>query len=209
MDLVKWTKYTYVCDPDECDSLIEYTCSDKFGFPSGSVTNITCPCGRTPVLLSVDDATIGPLTTNPKGNEMETTIDPTLAQQYLNELELKYGNRITELENELSGVRQNREYWLAENGRVQSQVIDVINEYYENDTDSSDIVKTLCEIVDYQPKKEIEFTATIRFTGRMEVDMEDYNNGFDLSDILGDAYVDINHGDVVIDQYDLEDAEEC
>lgn len=194
MDLERWTKYTYVCDPDECDSLIEYTCKDTFGFPSGSVTNITCPCGRTPVLLSVDDATIGPLTTNPKGNEMETTLEV---------------NALTALQAELDGVRQNREYWISENGRVQGQVIDVINDYYENDTDASDIVKTLSEIIDYQPKKEIEFTATIRFTGRMEVDMEEYNNGFSLEDILGDAYVDINHGDVVIDSQELYDAEEC
>jgi hypothetical protein len=199
----KWTKYTYVCDPDECDSLIEFTCKDTFGFPSGSVTNITCPCGRKPQLLSVEDATILS-TTDPKGNKMQT-----MTESYAQEMELKFGNRITELENELSGVRQNREYWLAENGRIQSQVIELINHLVEEDVDQDEIVTTLSEIVDYQPKKEIEFTATIRFTGRMEVDALEYKDNFDLSDILGEAYVDINHGDVVIDGYELEDAEEC
>jgi len=33
-DLVS-SKYTFVCDPDECDCLIELTSSDGFGFPSG------------------------------------------------------------------------------------------------------------------------------------------------------------------------------
>lgn len=64
-----WTKNTYACDPDECDTLIEVTSSDKFGFPSGSIHNVKCPCGRTPNLLSVEPATITP--TNER-NKMET-----------------------------------------------------------------------------------------------------------------------------------------
>ena len=67
-----WTKNTYVCDPDECDTLIEVTSNDKFGFPSGSVRNVTCPCGRTPVLVSVLDATIPPMN---ERNNMETTTE--------------------------------------------------------------------------------------------------------------------------------------
>jgi hypothetical protein len=191
----KWTKYTYVCDPDECDSLIEFTCKDTFGFPSGSVTNITCPCGRKPQLLSVEDATILS-TTDPKGQTMETMTD-TFMQERINELTAQLANH------------QNCDYWKAENGRVQGQVIDLINSLVEEDMDQDEIVTTLSEIVDYQPKKEIEFTATIRFTGRMEIDALEYKDNFDLSDILGEAYVDINHGDVVIDGYELEDAEEC
>ena len=66
---INWTKYTYVCDPDECDSLVEYTCGDTFGFPSGDVRNFTCPCGRNMQLVSVEPATIQP--TNER-NKMET-----------------------------------------------------------------------------------------------------------------------------------------
>jgi len=64
------SKYTFACDPDECDCLIELTSSDGFGFPSG-VMEITCPCGRKPTLLSVEHATIQP--TETKGNTMEET----------------------------------------------------------------------------------------------------------------------------------------
>lgn len=49
-------KYTFICDPDECNTLIDVTC-DEFDFPSG-VTQITCPCGRKPTLLSVTPATL-------------------------------------------------------------------------------------------------------------------------------------------------------
>jgi hypothetical protein len=201
----QWNKYTYVCHT--CDALHESTIKPVNIPLDLDVTNITCWCGGKAGQLSVVDATILPINNNPKGPTMETA---TLNEQIKNEYDLLYGNRITELENELSGVRQNREYWLSENGRIQRQIIDVINDYYENDGDAEVIVRTLCEIVDYEPKKEIEFTATIRFTGRIEVNAHEYSNDvFDLSDALSDAYVDINNGDIVIDGYELEDAEEC
>ena len=37
--------YTFVCDPDNCDGLIEFHASDGFGYPNGEV-KMTCPCGR-------------------------------------------------------------------------------------------------------------------------------------------------------------------
>ena len=40
-----WSKYTFTCDPGECDALLEFTARDGFGFPNGSV-EMKCPCGR-------------------------------------------------------------------------------------------------------------------------------------------------------------------
>lgn len=42
---MNWSKYTFVCDPDVCDSLVEFTARDDFNFPKGEVT-MKCPCGR-------------------------------------------------------------------------------------------------------------------------------------------------------------------
>jgi hypothetical protein len=124
----------------------------------------------------------------------------TLAtEQYLRE-------RITKLENDLIN-HSNCDYWKAENGRVQSQIIDVIDEIYAgNWVDENDIANTLCQIIDYSPTKEINFTATMSFSGTIQVPA---NEEVDLEEILGEAYVDINHGDVVIDNYELYDANEC
>jgi hypothetical protein len=36
--------YSFVCDPDECDTLIEVH-TVHFGFPNG-VVEMKCPCGR-------------------------------------------------------------------------------------------------------------------------------------------------------------------
>ena len=46
------------------------------------------------------------------------------------------------------------------------------------------------------------------FTGRIDVPANEAND-FDLESVLSEAYVDINNGDVVIDSYDLYDANEC
>lgn len=126
---------------------------------------------------------------------METMTD-TFMQEQINELKSKLANH------------QNCDYWKSENGRVQGQIIELINDSYDNGNDAEEILETLCQIVDYNPTKTIEFTATIRFTGSIEVSRED-QDGFDLTAALEDAYVDINNGDVVIDSYDLYDAEEC
>jgi len=40
-----WSKYTFTCDPEECDALVEFTARDGFGFPNGVVA-LKCGCGR-------------------------------------------------------------------------------------------------------------------------------------------------------------------
>ena len=106
-------------------------------------------------------------------------------------------------------AHQNCDYWKSENGRIQSQIIDVIDELYAgNWTDTDDIANSLCQIIDYTPTFEIEFTATMNFTGKISVPASE-KESFDLTAALEDAYVDINNGDIVIDSYELYDAEEC
>ena len=114
--------------------------------------------------------------------------------------------QINELKMQLA-VHQNCDYWKAENGRVQGQLIQLIDQAFENG-DEGVSVTDLCEIIDYNPVKEIEFTATISFTGRIEIPMHEAED-FDLEQALEDVYVDINSGNVVIDNYELYDANEC
>jgi hypothetical protein len=49
-----WVRYTFVCDPDECDALLEFTARDGYGFPNG-VVSMTCPCGREMIYIKVED----------------------------------------------------------------------------------------------------------------------------------------------------------
>jgi len=183
-----WTKYSFTCDPDECDTLIEVTC-DNYGFPSG-VMQITCPCGRKLQVLSVEDATITPST---------TTKEEPMIENALPELTAK----IADLESKL----QQADYWKAENGRIGSQLISLINDSYDNDSDASDILEAICEIIDYSPVKTIQFEGVIHFSGSMDVHRSELDS-FDLTSALEDVYVDINNGDVVIDNYELYSVEE-
>jgi hypothetical protein len=52
-----WSKYYFVCDPDECDALVEFTARDGFGFPLG-VMEMKCPCGRMLNYIGYDDVEI-------------------------------------------------------------------------------------------------------------------------------------------------------
>jgi hypothetical protein len=103
--------YTFVCDPDECDSLIQLTSSDGFGFPSG-VTELTCPCGRKTTLLSVEHATIAP-TNQTKEETMETTTDNHyLTREFLESQLVENKARIVQLEEHIQRVTQ-RDYATA------------------------------------------------------------------------------------------------
>ncbi len=53
--LMMWTRYTFICDPDECDALLEFTARDGYGFPNG-VVRMYCPCGREMQYISVEEA---------------------------------------------------------------------------------------------------------------------------------------------------------
>lgn len=114
--------------------------------------------------------------------------------------------RIAELETQLKS-HQNCDYWKAEKGRIGRQLIDLVNDSYDNDSDSEDILTALCEIIDYNPTKTITFEGVIHFSGAIDVPRSEQAD-FDLTSALEDVYVDIHNGDVVIDNYELYDVNE-
>ena len=46
--------YSFICDPEECDSLIEFHVRDGFGFPNGAV-EMKCPCGEMMQYIQMED----------------------------------------------------------------------------------------------------------------------------------------------------------
>ena len=185
----KWIKYSYLCTDD--DSLIEYTCKDTLAVPSAFVSNITCVCGKRALQIGQEDATIQS-TNKEKENPMNTIQEVKLMDiDQINAQIESYKTKVNNLQSQVNRIIDNltTDYW------------------YSDSTDKDEVLSELCDIIQYNPKKEIEFTATIRFNGRIDVDMADVAD-FSISDALSDAYVDINNGDVVIDNYDLEDVSE-
>ncbi len=54
-DAQTFETYSFTCDPEECDALIEFTARDGFGFPNGEVT-MKCPCGRQMIYIGRKEA---------------------------------------------------------------------------------------------------------------------------------------------------------
>jgi len=211
---ITWTKYTYVCDPDECDAMVEYTCGDTFGFPSGDVRKFTCPCGRNMNLVSVVDATIPPMN---ERNNMETTTEvPTT---YNANVLVTYKDiidgvptyptiKVNDLEYKLDRIKKLEDFLSRSQGTIR-QIIDklTVQEWYNPTTDKEDILRELCEILDHERKQEITIRGTLTFELRYDCpldEVEDFDARYFAQDTLTlDAY----NGDVIVESFDVEDAD--
>jgi len=206
------SKYTFVCDPNECDCLIELTSSDGFGFPSG-VTELTCPCGRKTTLVSVEHATIQP--TETEGNKMEdtvygATITPVVPDTYNPNLLVTYKvirgysdpeyatEKVTSLEWDLHNGRERQK----ENSLLHSKidaVKEIISEAYA-DSQDQDTLRAIAEALSIELTKTIQFTATIEVTGSIDIDLlSEWDNDFD-SEIEENLYVDSQAGNIQVDE---------
>jgi hypothetical protein len=202
------SKYTFACDPDECDCLIELTSSDGFGFPSG-VMEITCPCGRKPTLLSVEHATIQP--TETEGNKMEestVTISP-IPDTYNPNLLVTYKvirgysdaeyqtDKVTSIEWDLHNARQTQKTNGVLQGKIDA-VKEIICEAYA-DSGDQDTLREIAEALSIELIKEVEFTASIEVTGTYSYNILDSDYEPDLTDEVTDAlYADSNNGNIEI-----------
>lgn len=116
--------------------------------------------------------------------------------------------KVTQIEWSLEQARRTTN---AKN-ELQSQINKIVDNltedyWYNPNTDKETILSDICDILNFIPKKTIEFVAKIEFTGSIEIDLSDAED-FNLEEVLGEAYVDINNGDVIIDHYELYDAME-
>jgi hypothetical protein len=205
-DLVS-TKYTFACDPDECDCLIELTSSDGFGFPSG-VMQITCPCGRKPVLLSVVTATIAP-TTQTKEETMESTTTTTpVPDTYNSNLLVTYKvirgysdaeyatDKVASIEWDLHNGRQSQKQANMYSSKIETAK-DIITEAYA-DSDDQETLRSIAEALDISLNRTIEWSATIEVSGTMELDLlADYDTDVE-QEIYDNLHVDSQNGNIEV-----------
>jgi hypothetical protein len=207
------SKYTFACDPDECDCLIEVTSSDGFGFPSG-VVEITCPCGRKPNLLSVQHATIQP--TNER-NTMENTIEVPSTYNANNLVQYKditNGEvtfpiiKVNDLEYKLERIKNLEDQLSRSQGTIR-QIIDNLTAegWYSDSVDKEDVLRDLCSILDHNPQQEMSWTVTLTVSGTTLVNLDEVND-FDIRYHLNDELtVDSNDFDTKVDSWDIYDVE--
>jgi vacuolar-type H+-ATPase subunit I/STV1 len=161
-DLVS-SKYTFVCDPNECDSLIELTSSDGFGFPSG-VTELTCPCGRKTTLLSVEHSIIQP-TNQTKEEKMETTIDNHyMTREFLESQLVENKARITQLEEHVQRVTQRDFSTSAELNKMRDNMKEFTLEGLDDDSISESQAEEISSICGFELTNEFELEVTVMYS---------------------------------------------
>jgi len=201
------TKYTFVCDPDECDTLIEVTCVSGFDFPNGVIKH-TCPCGRQMSYLS---ATIlsSQLT---KEEQMETTVSP--AVNYNPDLLVTYkvinGNsdpeyatdKVRNIEWDLHNYRTNSKTVSSLQNKI-SLVKDIITEAY-SDSDDQETLRSIAEALEIELIKEVEFTASIEVSGTYSFNILDNDYDLDLDSVIADAlFADSNDGNIEVNDTEV------
>ena len=212
--MTKYQKYTWVCTSD-CDALIEYTFKDGYGWPAG-VMDLTCRCGTSCTLLSVEDATI-PYTDSPLTKE-ETMESPsteittsTVPDTYNSNLLVTYKvirgysdaeyttDKVASIEWDLHNGRQSQKQVSLYLSKIDS-VKDIITEAYA-DSEDQETLRAIAEALDISLTRTVEWSATIEVSGTMELDLlEDYETDVE-QEIYDNLSVDTNHGNIeVIDQ---------
>jgi len=209
--MTKYQKYTWVCTSD-CDALIEYTFKDGYGWPNG-VMDLTCRCGTSCTLLSVEDATI-PYTDTPltKEEKMEdATISTTVPDTYNPNLLVTYKvirgysdaeyatDKVTSIEWDLHNSRTNSKMIQVLNSKIDT-VKDIITEAYA-DSDDQETLRSIAEALDIELTRTVEWSATIEVSGTLELDLlSDYDTDVE-QEIYDNLNVDSQNGNIeVVDQ---------
>jgi hypothetical protein len=213
------SKYTFVCDPDECDCLIELTSSDGFGFPSG-VTELTCPCGRKTTLVSVEHATIASSTQTKEETMESTTTTTPIPDTYNPNLLVTYKvirgysdaeyttDKVTSIEWDLHNARQNTKHNAVLQGKIDA-VKEIICEAYA-DSQDQDTLREIAEALSIELIKEVEFTASIEVSGTYSYNILENDYDLDLESEVTDAlYADSNNGNIEIGDTEVCNVREC
>ena len=220
--MTKYQKYTWVCTSD-CDALIEYTFKDGYGWPNG-VTDLTCRCGTSCILLSVEDATI-PYTDSPLPTEeekMETTETPavTVPDTYNSNLLVTYKvirgysdaeyatDKVASIEWDLHNGRQSQKRVTTLLSQIDA-VKEIICEAYA-DSGDQDTLREIAEALSIELIKEVQFTASVEVSGTYSFNILENDYDMDLESEVTDAlYADSNNGNIQIDDTEVCNVREC
>ncbi len=212
----KWNKYSYLNTENNC--LIEVT-----HLEGTEEKLILTPLNNSPyLLLSVEDATIKEHPTNERNTMEQTT---TVPETYNPNLLVTYKkiagtfaapeapefitDKVVDIEWALDGARRSEDRANKLNSKIEEIKSFMTDEgWYNPNTEASEILSELERILDFNPVKQIEFTGTIRFSGTIEVPLnesEDFDLFYHLQDNLTlDSY----DGNTSIDSYEVENVDQ-
>jgi hypothetical protein len=183
----EWNKYTYVCGT--CDALTEITTKKNLEEYRG-----WCSCGSANLLwISQESATIQP-TTN-EGNKMEDN------DQQVKALTEQRDNLASQVER-----LQNANTTYSKDASLQYGKINRVKEYLtENYDELQEHADEIAQILDIELTRDVTYSVQMTATITVSVPVNE-----DGEEILRDnLYIDANHGDIVIDDYEVENISEA
>ena len=140
-----------------------------------------------------------------------TTYNPNLLVTYksIKNGEVTYPTlKMNELEYELDSYRRQTERLNEAQSKI-NQIIDNLSAdgWYNPNTEKSEVLNDLCEILGHEPKQSVTITATVNVEVTYDIPLEDVED-FDARYFLQDNLtIDSYNGDVIIESFDVEDAE--
>ena len=209
------TKYVFVCDPDECDTLIEVTCVSGFDFPNGVIKH-TCPCGREMSYISATILTSQTTTEEEKMEEATSMHDLPLSdsEKYNPDMLVTYKvisgysdptyatDKVRNIEWELHNARDRVKQLNSIHSNIDA-VKEIICEAYA-DSQDQDTLREIAEALSIELIKEVQFTASIEVSGTYSYDiLSDYSE-YDLDSAITDSiYAESNDGNITIDDTEV------
>ena len=120
--------------------------------------------------------------------------------------------KTTELETVLHDARTRVEsiekQLTISNGQI-GQIIDnlTVDGWYNPNVEKEDILRDLCEILQYEAKQTVRITATVEVEVDYDCPLNEVED-FDAADFLSDVLtIDTYHGDAIIHSYNVEHAD--
>jgi len=221
--MTKYQKYTWICTSD-CDALIEYTFKDGYGWPNG-VMDLTCRCGTSCTLLSVEDATI-PYTDTPLPTKEEQMEEATIGSDATHSPAVEYNpnqlvtykiihgysdpeyatTKVASIEWDLHNARQTQKTNNSLTNKI-SLVKDIITEAYA-DSDDQETLRSIAEALDIELTRTVEWSATIEVSGTIELDLLADSDTDVESEIYDNLYVESQHGNIQVDDTEVTNVRE-
>lgn len=118
--------------------------------------------------------------------------------------------KVVDLEGELDRQRR-MQTRIDELNYSISRIIDNMTEesWYNPNTDAAEILNDLCEILNHNPVKTIDFTANVTINGQIEIPMNEIED-FDLDSFIFEVLsIDSYNGNVEVHDWDINSVDEC
>lgn len=118
--------------------------------------------------------------------------------------------KVVDLEGELDRQRR-MQTRIDELNYSISRIIDNMTEesWYNPNTEAAEILNDLCEILNHNPVKTIDFTANVTINGQIEIPMNEIED-FDLDSFIFEVLsIDSYNGNVEVHDWDVNSVDEC